>query len=83
MITKTISLLAINAFVYSVIPYSKVKQVLFESWFRTLQKEKKLGEKLAANFISSRNGPVKSTETIGRECYGTVAASSWAPNAMH
>ena len=56
-------MLAINAFVCSVISYSKVKQVVFESWFKTLQIEQKLGEQLAANFISSRDGPAKSTET--------------------
>ena len=56
-------LVAINAFVCSVISYLKVKQIVFESWLETFQKEQKLGKKLAPNFISSRDGLVKSTET--------------------
>ena len=55
-------MLAVNAFVCSVISYSKVKQVVFESWFKTLQKEQKLEEKLAASFISSRDGPVNGVQ---------------------
>ena len=63
----------VNAFVC--MPYSKVKQDVLESWLE-------LGEKLAANFISSRDGPVKSTETrqgMLRNSTGLLLVS----NAMH
>ena len=72
--------LAMNAFVYSVNSCSEVSSrdciiasdkrfcLLFESWFRNPpKKEQKLGEKVSEkNFISSRDGPIKRTETRQR-----------------
>ena len=55
---------AINAFVCSVISYSKVKRVVFESRFRNPPKKyKDWGKNFPENFVSSKDGPVKSTET--------------------
>ena len=57
---KIISSVAVNAFVCSVISYSEIKRVLFESWCRNSQKRKGTREKsFQKNFISSRVIAVK------------------------
>ena len=91
LVAGPISSLAINAFVCHVIPYSVVKRVVFESWFRNSPKRTETRGKSFWKTSFRVGMEMKKVQKQGRDekasrtllHYGTMSGPSLASSAMH